>query len=64
MSDFEDKYKTKHKNISIIKSCVRIGAAISCAIMILFGLPVNSVVFSFMIVFTLAELFGIMEEMI
>lgn len=64
MSDFEERYQKKHKTISVIKSSMRIGAAVASIGMILFGLPTTAILFGFLVSFIFAELLGIWEEMI
>ena len=61
MSDFETKYRTKHKTISIVKSSIRI---VGCLVAAAFLPDTYWAVTALGLSFAVAEVLGIAEEMI
>lgn len=59
---FKDTYESWHKPISFIKSLIRLIAAFGLPVAIFFGLNSMTAIVFFMIIFGLAEIFGILEE--
>jgi hypothetical protein len=62
MRDFETKYQTVHKRLSVVKSAIRIGACIVVLFVPLGSLEANVAVLA--IGLLAAEILGIAEEMI
>lgn len=61
MSDFETRYRTKHKAISLVKSAIRIA---SCIVAALFLPDAVAAITALGLGIAVAEVLGIAEEMI